>query len=417
MEKSLSGLGSLENQNSIFSTIYQRGLSSIEQLKTMVNKPSYDKEKKTYTISEVERLLDISRVTIRDNEKKGNLVYSNSEQQEGKKEYNLNDINKIREYFGKGFFSGKTKRPDKLDPIVISLAMFKGGVGKTTQSSHLAAHCAIKGLKTLLIDLDPQASATLTLGYVPSIDIQSGNTIYDSLVNDPSDIFNIIKNTHYDGLDIVTAGLELQGADLALPNPRLNNEKDLGSPLLRLKKVLTQDRLREYDVIILDLAPNHGAITMNALVASDGIILPLNPTMLAYGSSIQFIQTLEELCSSLLRYKHEIISSGKDTFNELEIIEKLQNIIFRVLITNDEMTQESEAATEAIRSLYGGFVLPRTMLHTIALPRTSNDLSLLYDMKRSQIRGAKEAFDRGYLSMSVVNDDILELIKSVWGLV
>ena len=80
------------------------------------------------------------------------------------------------------------------------------------------------------------------------------------------------------------------------------------------------------------------------------------------------------------------------------------------------MNGESKAASDAIRDLYAGFVLPRTMLHTIALPRSSNDLSLLYDMRRSEIRGTKEAYDRGIISMNMVHDDILDLFKNIWGI-
>ena len=131
-------------------------------------------------------------------------------------------------------------------------------------------------------------------------------------------------------------------------------------------------------------------------------------------AQFSFTQTLEELATALVNYKSSISKDG-DQFGELDLLNDIQNKLFRILITNDEMTKESEAATDAIRKLYGGFVLPRTMLHSIALPRTSNDLSLLSDMKRSQIRGAKESFDRGFMSMNVVNDDIIELFKNRLG--
>ncbi len=188
---------------------------------------------------------------------------------------------------------------------------------KTVHASHLAAHAAIAGLKVLLIDLDPQASATLMFGYIPSVDINHGKTIYSSLLEDFSDIHNIIKPTHYHGLDLISSGLELQSADLLLPNSNANNSKKLGSPLLRLSKALKL--LPQYDIVVLDCAPNHAATTMNALAAANAVILPISPSMQAFGSSIQFLQTLQELAQSLENYLHHIEKNG-DPYHEKELI-------------------------------------------------------------------------------------------------
>ena len=410
------GLGSLENQYKVYLKLHENGLQRIKRLKELSNKPSYDKAPKTYSITEVERLIGISRVTIRDKEKKGEILYgSDHNRSQLKSDYRLNDIKLLRKQFHKGFFNGSNTRSPNLKPLVVSIGMFKGGVGKTTHASHLAAHCAINGLRTLLIDLDPQASATLTMGYIPSLDLEGGETIYNTLVNDTKDIINIIKPTHYDDLDIVTSGLELQGADITLPNDNMNNRDELGSPLLRLKNALSLPELNKYDVVILDLAPNHASVSMNALAADNARFLPINPTMLAYGSSIQFDQTLTELVYLLLRHK-KILKETGDQYNELAIIEEMENKIFRVLITNDEGNAESEEAANEIKKLYGSLVLDGSMKHTIALPRTSNELALMYDKKRSNIRGAKESFDRGLFSMMDMNDKILNLFRQSWGL-
>jgi chromosome partitioning protein len=418
MSSSQFGLGSLENQYKIFSALHQNGLKKIGNLKKFANKPSYDKNPKTYSITEVADLIGITRVTIRDKEKKNDISYGNDSTPSNKglkSDYTLNDIRILREYFGKGFFNGNVDRPKDLEPFIISVGMFKGGVGKTTHSSHLAAHCAIAGLKTLLIDLDPQASATLTMGYIPSLDLEGGETIYDTLINDPKDILNVIKPTHYHGLDIITSGLELQGADISLPNDTMNKRDELGSPLLRLKTALALPEMQKYDIIIMDLAPNHASVSLNALAADNARFLPINPTMLAFGSSVQFTETLTQLSYLFLNYK-KILKEQDDPYNELPIIDDMENKIFKVLITNDENNKESQEATKAIKSLYGSLVLDGSMKHTIALPRTSNELALLYDKKRSEVRGAKESFERGLYSMMEMNDKILSIFKQSWGL-
>ncbi len=97
------------------------------------------------------------------------------------------------------------------------------------------------------------------------------------------------------------------------------------------------------------------------------------------------------------------------------LLHQVFNYLFRVLITNDPADAETQDVSSTIRKLYGDLVLPRPMVNTIALARASNDLSLLYDLKRSEVRGSKESFDRGITSIKVINDDILTLLSSMWG--
>lgn len=407
------GLGSVDNQVGLYDSLVENGLNKIVDLKKYINQPEYDKKPKTYTLADVERITDIPRNTIREKEKSGQLRYSEDQDfnnpTELKKEYYLQDIKHIRKLFNKGFFNGNVERPSHLEPIILSMGMFKGGVGKTVHATHLAAHLAINGLNVLLGDLDPQASATFMFGYIPGIDINADKSILTALTADPEDIKNVIRPTHYHGLDIITSGLELQAADITLPNFNMNNADILGSPLLRLKKALRL--IPQYDVIILDCAPNHAATTMNALTASDAIIIPITPSMVAYGSSVHFLQTLGELASTLLSFK----TNENASTHEKELVESCHNKLFRVLITNDAGDNESRDVSAAIKSLYGDLVLPRPMINTIALSRASNDIGLLYDLKRSDVRGSKESFDRGLFCMKEVNDDILKLLASIWG--
>ena len=406
------GLGSVDNQVNLYDSLVENGLNKIVDLKKYINQPEYDKKPKMHTLADVERILGVPRNTIREKEKSGQLCYSDDSYfnpTELKKDYSLQDIKQIRKIFNKGFFNGAIERPPHLEPIILSMGMFKGGVGKTIHATHLAAHLALSGLNVLLGDLDPQASATFMFGYIPGIDINADKSILTALIEDPEDIKNVIRPTHYHGLDIITSGLELQAADITLPNFNLNNANTLGSPLLRLKKALRL--VPQYDVIILDCAPNHAATTMNALTASDAIIIPITPSMVAYGSSVHFLQTLGELASSLLSFKtNDHVSQA-----EKELVESCHNKLFRVLITNDAGDNESRDVSAAIKSLYGDLVLPRPMINTIALSRASNDIGLLYDLKRSDVRGSKESFDRGLFCMKEVNDDILKLLASIWG--
>lgn len=145
---------------------------------------------------------------------------------------------------------------------VISLANQKGGVGKTTTAINLSASLATLECKTLLIDVDPQANATSGVGFDPK-NIKSG--IYECLI-DEANAKDIILETPIPNLSLLPSHLDLVGAEIELIN-HPNREKIM-------KGVI--DELRpHYDYIIIDCSPSLGLITVNALTASDSVIVPV----------------------------------------------------------------------------------------------------------------------------------------------
>lgn len=397
-----SGLGRASRQIEILDRLSDSGSSLLTNLKTALNIPEYDKPERMLTISEVQKLTGINKVLIREKERARKLKYdgeSKSTPYQLKKEYSVSDLLKVKSYFKVGNFMSRIERPKSLSLFPVSFGLFKGGVGKSTHSTHFAVDCALKGMRTLFIDLDPQASATLMFGKIPSVDIDKGSTLTTAFLEDPNDIHRVIKKTHYKGLDIVTSGLELQQVDICLPNEAYNNSERLGPPLLRLQEILKAIQEEDlYDIVVFDLPPNHGAITLSALTASKGWILPMSPDMLSFGSMVLFMQTLSELAAMRAQ-------------NAVELPE---NHLFRVLITQDKQNTESRDVSRAIRDLFGSYALASTMVSTIALERSSNDLGLLYDKKRAEVRKSKEAFSRAVTHMRSINDEIFQSIVDVW---
>ena len=146
---------------------------------------------------------------------------------------------------------------------VISLANQKGGVGKTTTAVNLAACLAERRKKVLLVDLDPQANATSGLG----IEKKEGQSIYHALLGEGS-VEALIQRTQLDRLDVVTSEVDLAGSeiDVARSDRYLHRFKEAIAPLA------AQDR---YDFILVDCPPSLGILTMNALTASESVIIPL----------------------------------------------------------------------------------------------------------------------------------------------
>lgn len=162
---------------------------------------------------------------------------------------------------------------------VIAIANQKGGVGKTTTSVNLGACLAYVGKRVLLVDVDPQGNATSGIGIDKA---EVGRCIYDILVDDVN-VNEVIRQTAVENLEIIPATIQLAGAEIELV-PTISRE-------VRLKRALEVTR-NQYDYVIIDCPPSLGLLTINALTASDTVLIPVQCEYYALEGLSQLLNTV-----------------------------------------------------------------------------------------------------------------------------
>lgn len=169
---------------------------------------------------------------------------------------------------------------------IISLTNQKGGVGKTTTAINLGASLASLGKKVLLVDADPQANASSGLG----IDIRTLKyTIYECLIENIAPQQTILK-TDVENLYVMPSHIDLVGAEIEMLNLE-NREKVLRNTLTPIKN--------DFDYILIDCSPSLGLITVNALTASDSVIIPVQCEYFALEGISKLLNTIKIIKSKL----------------------------------------------------------------------------------------------------------------------
>lgn len=167
--------------------------------------------------------------------------------------------------------------------MIIAVTNQKGGVGKTTSAVNISAALAFMGKSTLLVDTDPQANSTISAVSDPT---KYEKSLYDVMVESGSNIEEIITNSTIPGLDVAISKISMAKLEPAL----------LGAidSHYRLKDVLSHVK-NKYDCIVIDTPPTLGMITLNALVASDFILIPIQSSYLCLEGTDDLLETIEKV--------------------------------------------------------------------------------------------------------------------------
>jgi chromosome partitioning protein len=230
--------------------------------------------------------------------------------------------------------------------MIVAIANQKGGVGKTTTAINLAAALAAKGLKTLLVDLDPQANSSMT--FIEIHDLE--RTVYDVLAEPGAEVKEIIQPV--DG----TENLFIAPSTIALAKIESKLLGELDS-YYRLKDSIKNIR-NKYDYIVIDTPPTLGIITVNALVASTHVLIPIQSSYFALEGTDDLLETIDkvkmranprlQILGALLTLFDKRTLLAKDVRKQVKKVfgEKL----FDTVISKSVRLEESPAHRESIFS-------------------------------------------------------------------
>lgn len=270
--------------------------------------------------------------------------------------------------------AGIQSRPSGSPGQILITANFKGGSTKTTTTMSLAQGLTLRGRKVLVVDLDPQASLTELCGLYAESDVDEEQTVMPFIYRDQEDLSYAIKPTYWSNLDMIPASPALFSAEFVIPS------YIIGDPKFRFWEIISNGLLplrHEYDYIVIDTAPSLSYLTINALMASNAMVMPLVPESLDFISSVQFWKLFSDLTKSFMR-----LDSGKKFDFISVLLSKVDN----------STTSSSPVVRAWAQRAYGEWLLPVEIPMSSVVGSEALEFATVYDIDAWE--GSKKTLSR-----------------------
>lgn len=357
-----------------------------------------------YRGAELEEVVGVSSTTtIYTAETEGRIPQGERDARNRRLGATLEEVLKMQEYF-------KTTPKRKVDeePQILSFTNFKGGCYKSTTSLYAGSYYANLGYRVLLVDLDPQASLTLTCGLFPdrdsSYEISMAPFITEDRDFSPEDITKVVKKTYLPNMDIIPSCLELAGVEFGLSNEvveaRLSeDDNNMANVFFRVRNALSKIKYN-YDLIILDGTPTLGLLPLNIILASDTVIVPVPTEPVDFASTRSFCK--------LYRQQAEVLN---EAFGEEVPLPDMYILPTRYSPSDRTATVSSQEILNAIRDIFEGKCLSAVVKkHESVVSNLSFYRRTAFDVNAGDCDVSREARKKAIANFSTVFDEILEKI-------
>ncbi len=353
----------------------ERALRMMENIRSAMLAPSARKSPPIFNLSQLAALCGIEKGSANHRLSRGDLPSGRLNEKGSRREFTLEETRTwVREH------RKDSLRPAGAEAVTVAIGNFKGGVTKTTTAVTLAQGLSLKGHRVLVIDTDPQGSLTTLFGLLPDTEVEESDTILPLALGTETSIRYAIRKTYWDGIDLVAASPMLFGAEFALP---ARQTKEPGFEFWRVLDLGIDDVRGEYDVIVIDTPPALSYVTINAFLASNGIIMPLPPNALDFASAAQFWSLFSDLTSQLLSQRG---------------LTKAFDFIHVLLARVDSADAATDVVRRWIGQTYAEKVLPVEIPKTTVTGVASAEFGTVYDVARYDgssrtFKRARDAYD------------------------
>ena len=373
--------------------LYNRSIDVVAKLRSRGDKRIGDagepmRRSPRFSISRTAELVGRTSPSIRDAEKDGRLPNVPRTQSGRRVGYTLAEVNVMRTVFGT-----EPKRADS-DPLaIIAVQNFKGGVGKSTISVHLAQYLAMRGYRVCLIDCDSQGSATMMMGHVPDLDINEEDTLYPFIRNaEISSLAYALRETHWDRLLLIPANLRLYSAEYELAARIARSDQRL---LNRLAEGITSIA-EHFDVVILDPPPALGTISLSVMRAANALLIPVPPTVVDFTSTTSFLAMLYESIGVLEDRGFPI---------------NLRWIRFLATRADEQKSMQRELL-QIMRNLFGENMLRAVLRDSAEIDNASARMMSVYELEQPVT--SRETYLRCLTYLNAVNAEIETQFRLTW---
>lgn len=346
-----------------------------------------------FGIAEAAQLLGCSTNRIRMAEDDGRLPPPPAGENGRRIGYSVEELLNMREVLG----ASPARAP--LDvPAMIAVQNFKGGVGKSTVTTHLAHYFAVLGYRVLVVDCDSQATTTTLFGFNPHFNVKREETLYSYLSIDPTqaDLLYAVRRTPWPNVDLIPSNLELFDVEYELAAAGADGQSVLATRFRKLKQGLT-DLARDYDVVILDPPPALGTISLAVMQAANALLVPLAATTPDFCSTVQFLSMMDQVLDQLAGAGIEVNYS-----------------FVRLLCSKFDGNDPSHEMVRTImEQTFGPALLPVPILESAEISHAAMRMMTVYELEKPI--GTPRTHKRCRANLDEALGQIEQLVRTGWG--